>query len=316
MKVFELYFNPKGRSDRVFDSFVYDDLYMVGELTRALPQSNNFLDNLAGAIKDEFYSKADISEALRGANNFLELESKSGNVNWLGNFNFAVVSIKDSILNFTKVGDIKILLIRDGEVLDISQNLELQDQEPYSLKVFSNVASGKLLNHDKIIILTQEVFSAISKNEALLKQLGQVSKEKDLKNIFKLNKEIVSEISGICLFIAEGNQGVSAPVFSNIKLSAPVSAKRIALILILSFILISSYFIFKGDKSGVIVNNQENLEQARSKIIMAENFLILKKDEKAQALFQEAWDILQPIKTKESLSIQESIKKYIISTPQ
>lgn len=324
MRVFELHFNPKGRRDNVFDSFVYEpeniqetemgSLCMAGELTRALPQNGSFLDSVSGAIKNGFYTRADFSEALKEANNFLDKEAKSGNVNWLGNLNFAVINIKNSILNFTKVGNIKIFLLRDGEVLDISQNLELQDQEPYPLKVFSNIASGKLSSQDKILIATQEVFSIISKNEAVFSQLSQITNEKELKNIFKLSKDAFSEISGICLLISEG--GVSSGGgFPAIMFSLPaLPKKRMILIAIFIIILASAYFIF-GQKEEEKKPNltQENIEQAKHKIMMAENFIIIKKEEKAQALYQEAWDILLPIKTSEASSLMESIRKYLIN---
>ncbi|MBI2041446.1 MAG: hypothetical protein HYT20_00315 [Candidatus Nealsonbacteria bacterium] len=320
MKVFELHFNPKGRKDSVFDSFVYDpentqetqmgSLCMAGELTRALPQNGSFLDSISGAIKNEFYNKANFSEALKQANVFLDKETKTGNVNWLGNLNFAIVNIKDSILNFTKVGNIKILLLRDGEVLDIGQNLELQDQEPYPMKVFSNIASGKLSPQDKILITTQEIFSIISRNENFFNQLSQISSEKELKNIFKYDRDALSEISGICLLIAEGGSS-STIAFPSIKFSLPVFSKKIILIIIFTLILASAFFMFGGKKKEQSDPNQEKLKQARYKIMMAENFVIMKKDEKAQTLFQESWDILSPIKTEEAASLRESIKKHI-----
>lgn len=324
MKVFELHFNLRGRRDNIFDSFVYEpensqeresgSLCMAGELTRALSQNGSFLDGISNAIKNGFYAKANFLEALKEANNFLDKEAKSGNVNWLGNLNFAVINVKNSILNFTKVGTIKILLLRDGEVLDISQNLELQDQEPYPLKVFSNIASGKLSSQDKILIATNEIFSIIAKNEAVFSQLSKITSEKELKHILKLGKDAFSEISGICLLISEGS--IASKGLPALKFSLPAfPKKRVILIAIFIIILISSYFIFgrknQEEKSPDLTH--ENIEQARYKIMMAENFMILRKQEKAKALYQEAWDILSQINTKESAALKEQIEKYITS---
>lgn len=329
MKVFELYFNPKGKQNSIFDSFIYDseippsgNLCMAGELTQSLPQNSALMDNLANVIKDGLFAKNEFSDALKEANAFLEKEAKSGNVNWLGNINFAVLNIGGSVLNFAKVGDVKILLLRQGEVLDISQNLELQDQEPYPMKVFSNIASGKLLPHDKIAVLTDEVFQIVSQNDAFLNQLNLAASEKDIKQIFKINKGIFAEASGLCILISKvhesGNDSQEAFKLPNIfpKIAVP---KKLILIIFFVIILAVAYSLFGSQKEKI--NNpssgfEKNLQLARSKISMAENFIIIKKNEKAQALFQEAWDILQPIKTQESLSLQESIKKYIILTPQ
>lgn len=306
MKVFELYFNPKKKQDTIFDSFIYEseppsgNLCMAGELTKALPQNSVFLDNLANIVKSGFYAKNDFSEALKEANAFLEKEAKSGNVNWLGNINFAVLNIGNSILNFAKVGDVKILLLRDGEVLDISQNLELQDQEPYPMKVFSNIASGKLLSHDKIIVLTDEVFQAVSSSDAFLNQLNAANSEKEIKYIFKVNKGIFAEASGLCLIVSQVNEtskgqqaGLNLPDFS---LNIPLPKKLILIVCFILF-LVLAYSLFGSQQEEIKIpaGFEKNLQDARAKVSMAENFIIIKKDKEASSLFQEARDLLAPI---------------------
>lgn len=311
MQAFEFHFNPRRGDNVVFDSFVFDNLCMAGELIHAMPQNKNFIETLSNIIKDGFYAKIDFAESLRGANNFLDKETKSGNVGWLGNLNFAAINVQNSVLNFTKVGNIKILLLREGEVLDISQNLELQDTEPYPMKVFSNTASGKLSSEDKILILTKDIFSIISKNEVFLNQLGQAVNDKAVRKIFQSQKSAISEISGMCLLITDVNAVSMAPA---IKIPAIKIPKKFILIGGLILILIISFFLFSGEKTEQeqkSLQYQKELDEARSKIMMAENFIILRKNEKAQASYQEAWDILQPIQTKEAMSLKESIEKYI-----
>lgn len=324
MKVFELHFNPRNKGERAFDSFVYEpenaeesllgSLCMAGELGRVLPQNTHFLDVLSSSLKDAYYKKAGFEEALKEANNFLEKETKKGNVGWLGNLNFAVVNVNNSILNFTKVGNIKILLVRDGEILDISQNLELQDTEPYPLKVFSNTASGKLSSEDKIFILTKDIFSALSKTDDLLNQLNGISDEKEFKAVFARNRQAISETSGICLLITMG-QNEKNKLLPVVNL--PRFSKKTVLIAILILTMAIAYLMFKDEKKNETDRAQAILKQAQSKITMAESFLIIKKDEKAQELFQEAWDLLlsiekteQPLR-KEAVSLRQSIEKYL-----
>lgn len=323
MRVFELYFNPKGKQDNIFGSFSYEpgnpqekqsgSLCMAGDLSGAMPQNTDFLELLSNNIKEEFYAKGDLSDALKGSNAFLDQEVKSGNVNWLGNLNFAVINIRDSVINFTKVGNIKILLLRDGDVLDVSQNLELQDQEPYPLKVFSNIASGKLSPQDKILILTREVFTAVSKNENLLNQLGQITKEKELDNIFKSNKGWVSDVSGVCLLVSDENAQPES-LLPSIKFPHKIIPLKMMMITGFILLIMVAYFLFRGTQQEKPLQTHGNLDDVRYKIMMAENFLIMKKEEKAQALFQEAWDSLQSVNTNEASSLRESIKKYIILT--
>ncbi len=239
MKVFELYFNPKANKEVIYDSFVYEpenisekgmgNLYVVGELNNALSKDSAFLNNLAKIIKKEYYIGASIEnqetkisseqalkKGLKKANELLTEEIKKGNVGWLGNLNFAVLSFKDFILNFTKIGDIKILLLRsatvfdrpknssDIEIMDIGTNLEFQNTEPSPSKIFGNIATGKLTPEDKIIILTKNAFE-LFKNKNIIQELALAREEKELKKILKAKKEIFTETSGICLLLFSGS---------------------------------------------------------------------------------------------------------------
>jgi len=233
MQIFELYFNPKlGRHppaalltkgeapDLIFESFCYEpenvyerrlgSLYMVGELKNTLPQNLKLISNLAGLIKSKFYAFPIISldrslgESLKRVNEFLTEEVKKENTSWLGNLSFVLISLKNFDLNFTKVGDLKILLFRGGQITDIGERLEFQEIEPYPLKVFQNIVSGKLTEGDLIFVSSKEVFDFFSK-ENLINEIAQIpiekSFEKELKKILKLKEKLLLEISGICLLV-------------------------------------------------------------------------------------------------------------------
>ncbi|XOB41686.1 MAG: hypothetical protein ACKKMS_03145 [Candidatus Nealsonbacteria bacterium] len=239
MRIFELHFNPEAKEDLIFDSFCYEpeniyekrlgSLYMVGELRNTLPQNSRLLDNIAQVIKGRYYAlplqtpEQSFKEGLKKINEFLAGEVSKENVSWLGNLNFAVLSLKNFDLNFTKVGDIKILLLRAGKIIDIGKNLDLQDIEPYPLKIFINIVSGKLDVNDKILVLTKEVFTVFAealaeggktrqkanKGEELFSSESLLTKfvkepsfdEKKLREILKAKEKRLSEISGVCLFI-------------------------------------------------------------------------------------------------------------------
>ncbi|MDP2864381.1 MAG: hypothetical protein Q8N73_01845 [bacterium] len=230
MRIFELHFNPEAKEDLIFDSFCYEpeniyekrlgSLYMVGELRNTLPQNSRLLDNIAQVIKGKYYAfplqtpEQSFKESLKQVNEFLAGEVSKENVSWLGNLNFAVLSLKNFDLNFTKVGGLKILLLRAAEIIDIGGNLELQDIEPYPLKIFVNIVSGKLDVNDKILVLTKEVFEFLSTTEKNQKSykpnqssIQEIAKmpvgfdEKKLREILKAKEKGLSEISGVCLLI-------------------------------------------------------------------------------------------------------------------
>ena len=351
MQIFELHFNPQNKKeDRIFDSFVYEpetaleeklgNLYIVGEFTQALPQNSKFLDKLAGVIKKEYYAaglqkscEQSLKEALKKANEFLDKEARKGNVNWLGNLHFAVLNFKDFILNFTKVGGIKILLSREGEFLDVGHNLEFQQQDPYPLKVFGSVATGKLAPDDKIILLTKEMFSVLTEKTNFLSKLRDVSDEKQIKKILKEQKPILSEASGICMLLLCGKEQVteritlkkkrSFPSLKLPKISFPdylrIPSKNKILLIAFLLLLAAGFLTFNSEpkKNPLQIEREEKLRLAESKISMAENFLIFKEEKKAKELLLEAQDILNSLDkqssflSKKAASLQEIIESYL-----
>lgn len=221
MRIFELHFNPDPKEDLIFDSFCYEpgniyekrlgSLFTVGELKNALPQNVRFLDNLANFLKKQYYSSSTrfspesaLKEGLKKTNEFLERIVKSGDVSWLGNLNSAIFNLvfcrnKWWEINFTKTGDIKILLLRNGEIIDISKNLEFQDIEPYPLKIFGNIVSGKLIEGDIILAVTKDIFSVFA--DSPLRFSGRAKKGKSPGRF----PSIFEQIAGLSPF--DGNEG-------------------------------------------------------------------------------------------------------------
>jgi len=216
MQVFEFYFNPKIKADLIFESFCHEpeniyqkrvgSLYMVGSLNNALPQSRSFLDRLSKVIKDKYYSPSarvaskSLKESLKRANQFLQDLVTEGQIGWLGNFNFIVFSIYKNKFNFSKVGDLKIFLLRKGKIINVEEKIKTEDIDPYPLKVFLNIVSGKLKNGDVIFILSKELAKFFEK-ESILEEISQLSPfdEKRLVSVLNSKKEDFEKVSGICL---------------------------------------------------------------------------------------------------------------------
>lgn len=222
MEVFELHFKQKIEEDLILDSFCYEpeniyekrlgSLYIAGELKNTLPQNEKLINKIVQTIRTKFYAfpintfEKSFEESLKSANNFLTEEVKNDNTSWLGNLNIAVISVKNFEINFTKVGNIKIFLLRKGQITDIGERLKFQDIEPYPLKIFSNVATGKLIEGDQLMILTEEAYQAFSIESQLLNEIAKIPAEdrfygRNLKKALKQKEKILSQISGICLLI-------------------------------------------------------------------------------------------------------------------
>src|SRR4030042_2295941 len=226
MQVFEFHFNPKkqnkigtGKDDFIFDSFCFEpsnvyekrmgSLYLTGLLKNVLPQNLKFLDILAKKLKEKFYKavsgsqEKSLKDTLKTANEHLEKSAKSGDVSWLGNLSFVVLSLKDYDLNFTKVGDFKIFLLRKNNIVDIDQKIRFEDIEPYPLKIFGNIVSGKLAENDIIVILSKEMADAFLEENLLGKIAGIFPfSQRKLKDALNAKKEQLTKTSGLCLLIA------------------------------------------------------------------------------------------------------------------
>jgi len=243
MLVFEFHFNPKLKEDSVFDSFIYEpeneyeknlgSLYIVGELTNALPKEKKFLNQLSSKIKDGYYrisgkstQESSFRNSLKEANNFLEEQQRQGNIDWLGNINISAITLKDFNFSFTKTGEIKILLCRNNEITNIGE--QLKENGSSSLKTFSNIVSGKLAPEDKIIILTKQSFDLFQKEDLLSDILSSFEKcekpkdkDKTIKKILNKKRDLLSEISGIFVLISlEENKN------QTVKMKEPLSLKK------------------------------------------------------------------------------------------
>ncbi|MFH1565905.1 MAG: hypothetical protein ABIB98_01760, partial [bacterium] len=223
MQIFEFQFNPKHKEDLIFDSFCYEpenvyekrmgSLYMLGILKNVLPQNVRFLDKLAKYVKEKYYKTVSITpekslkDTLKKTNEYLEKITKMGDISWLGNLSFSVIAIKNFELNFTKTGDLKIYLIRKGQVVDTDQKLNFGEFEPYPLKIFGNIVSGKLAENDIILVLTKSV-SDIFFQEKFLSDIAKVSlsenlaeETKRIKEIFNAKKEKLTKATGTALLV-------------------------------------------------------------------------------------------------------------------
>lgn len=236
MKVFEFHFNDQQKSKDVFTSFVFEPqnesqedlgtIMIAGQIDNAFPKSQELLNNLCQLIKQEHYNVSEISpkvafkRALVKANLFLKDQIKEGDATWVGNFNFVAVNITGDLINFVKVGNMKILLIRENETYDISDNLEYQGSDAVG-SYFLNVAIGKLGLDDKLII-TNNDFYDVSQKENILKEVieSQNWSQKELSNIFKNSKKELKDVKGMALLVTNQIKDAKRPK-TNLTFSFP-----------------------------------------------------------------------------------------------
>jgi hypothetical protein len=240
MKIFEFHFNPNSKPDLIFDSFCYEpsnnqerrlgSLYVVAELKNAIPQNSRLIQNLALLLKREYYfgnsSEQALKKALKKANEFLSERAKTGNVSWLGNLSLVAISLNDYEIAFSKDGKLKTLLLRSSQITDIGKTLEIEEFEPYPLKIFTNIISGRFLENDKIMVLTEEIFDLFLKI-GFLDKIANAQDQKELKSLFRDKEKEFSDVCGICFLIFLSKESFPKSALTFKKMISPLSLKEI-----------------------------------------------------------------------------------------
>jgi len=214
MKIFQFFINPGGTFGTFFDCFCFEpkniyerklgSLYIIGEIKTMGSKGKEILKDLAFFLKERFYKKAGLKEekaleeALKETNSFLEKKLREENSGWLGTFSLAVINLKNFRLRFTKVGNIKIQLIRGGKLYDLDKKIKMGEIQLYPLRIFGKIAFGKLLRDDLIFVQTKKIFNFLRKEGFFERKKDFLFfDERKTKKFFEERKENLKNVSGI-----------------------------------------------------------------------------------------------------------------------
>src|SRR3989344_4148915 len=166
----ELTFNPKG-SEYLCDSFAFepiDDkthhlghLFLTGQVKNGAEDNAYLLNLLVSLAKREYYHEAATAETdpkqafdatLKKLNDVLEdfFSAKGGPASGGQRLDLGLVAIAGDQIHLSKLGKFKVLLARNGELIDILNNVQLFDKDREGTEKFSNIISGKIHDGDKI----------------------------------------------------------------------------------------------------------------------------------------------------------------------
>jgi hypothetical protein len=130
--------------------------------------SENIVNFLASEVKKKYFSPTESSvedkfeSTLHHINRALEEIANIGNVQWLGTIDSVICVIADSTIHFSVTGNAHILLLRDGDLINISEGIASTDATEYPLKTFVDISSGDISLNDKIIITSHELLELVS----------------------------------------------------------------------------------------------------------------------------------------------------------
>ncbi len=126
---------------------------------------------LNAEFKKEYFSqsKRSMSEsfiaALHHTNRALAELAKNDNINWIGMLDSVLCTYDDTTIHFSVTGGGLVLLMRDGELIDISEGLSPEQASPNPLKTFVDTASGQLIAGDKLILTSSELLDLVPHEE-------------------------------------------------------------------------------------------------------------------------------------------------------
>lgn len=119
-----------------------------------------YIINLVASLaKREYYAKQDLtpkeafSSALKKINGVIEEFFKNKDLK----INIGIFAVAGENINISKLGKFKILMVRDGKMIDILNNINLFSKEVVQEKEFSHVISGKISANDKILAYYPEL---------------------------------------------------------------------------------------------------------------------------------------------------------------
>lgn len=165
-------------------------------------ENSSYVANLlTSVIKKEYFSKPHRSAeesfeaSLRKANLALAELARHGSLGWSGKLNFASGALERNNLHFACLGKISAYLLRDGQIAEISRDLEEElDAETHPLKTFSNISSGRLDNGDKLIFTTDDLLEIFSKEE--LRQNAAHFSREEFPGLLEMSLRANSELAG------------------------------------------------------------------------------------------------------------------------
>ncbi|HLC94919.1 MAG TPA: hypothetical protein VJH89_00390, partial [Patescibacteria group bacterium] len=136
------------------DEHSEDSAYIVNFLA-SVAKKEYFNNTRRGAIES-------FEAALHKINVALAELVKHGNIAWLGKLHGVLGVFEKNNFHFSVTGEAKILLLRSGTLSEISIGLASEESTLHPIKTFVEIASGRLMLSDKVILTSPELFTLLS----------------------------------------------------------------------------------------------------------------------------------------------------------
>lgn len=144
-------------------------LFILSEIEATDRESENIMNIVEEEISASYYGSSDFEietafeNALTKANQRLHQLIREGHTTWLDTFSTVVAVIKGGAIHFSQLGRIHAFLIHSKQIIDLLENTSRTEREKINpLKIFSNVVSGVVREHDAVLFCSSSLLDYLS----------------------------------------------------------------------------------------------------------------------------------------------------------
>lgn len=105
---------------------------------------------------------ANFEGALKKVNETLAQITQNGETDWIGNLNGILGVLVENKMHIAQTGKCEAYIFRDGKINHLTYGLASNNIEAHPLKTFSNITSGELKSHDKVLLSSPDIYKHLS----------------------------------------------------------------------------------------------------------------------------------------------------------
>lgn len=181
-------------------------IYAVININASAENAEEVGELIIDTFHGEFYQDlgrdpmTSFEASLARVNEELAEITHQGNTSWLGNLHAVLAVLANDTLHVTQTGKAEAYLYRGGRSSHITHDLTGDNVNP--LRTFINVASGELLEGDKVAIVTPGVFYHVSKDE-LQKYVQEFQPKVAISHLADLLEDNTGEVKPNSILLLE-----------------------------------------------------------------------------------------------------------------
>ena len=232
-KLPDRFLNCQSRQSSDLSKAYMGTIYSLVEIISPWFTTSQVGQSIINTFSQSYYSGESTSdldnfeEALKKVNENLTLITQNGETNWIGNLNaILAVQIENKIL-LAQTGHAEAYIFREGKINHLTYGLNQSQAETHPSKTFSNITSGELKSHDRVLFANPDLFNSMEMdslreiismnqpNDAIL-QIAKILKRKKARSINVLILELMTleEASNLPVVSANDNIHLDRPIES------------------------------------------------------------------------------------------------------